>query len=81
MNKPVPRCFDSRRAFQLWTEASLRSQPDGSSYCTDCMAAYQRRMIAQGRCAYPSTAFCFDSDGFIEGRRLIEHRVRLREVA
>ena len=81
VNMSVPRCFNSRRQFDLWMEAARRSQPGGSSYCTDCSTEYQQRMITRGRCAYPTTTFCTDSDGFVEGRRPVEDRVRLREVA
>lgn len=81
MRKPFPRCFDTRRQYELWVEAARRSHPGGSSYCTDCSAEYQRRMIACQRCAHPSTTFHVDGDGLVEGRRPVEDRIRHREVA
>ena len=80
MNNAVPRCFNSRRQYDLWMESARIVKPAGSSYCTDCSLEYQRLMIAQGRCAHPATMFCIDSDGFIEGRRPMEDRVQQREV-
>lgn len=81
MNRSIPKCFGSRRQFDLWREAAFRSTPGGSDYCTDCTAAYQQRMGRQGRCAYPDTTFAADGDGFIEGNRPVAERVRLREAA
>lgn len=81
MRKLSPRCFDSRRQYELWVEVARCSHPGGSSYCTDCSAQYQRRMIASQRCAYPGTMFHVAGDGLIEGRRPVEDCIRHREVA
>ncbi len=81
MAKAIPRCFTSRRQFELWVAAARVEAPGGSAYCTDCTPAYQRRMVTQQRCAYPRTRFCRDSEGFIEGRRPVEERMRALEAA
>lgn len=81
MKMSVPRCFASRRQYELWLEAARAVPPGSSGYCTDCTAAYQQRMCRQGRCAYPDTTFASDGDGFIEGHRPLAERVRLREAA
>lgn len=77
----VPLCFTSRRQFDLWNEAARGSDFTGSSYCADCTAAYQQRMIAQQQCAHPGTRFYLDADGFIEGRRPTVERLRPEAAA
>lgn len=69
MTRPIPWCFASRRQYALWREAARWRDPGASGYCADCTPGYQRRMIAENRCAYPDTTFRFDADGLIEGRR------------
>ncbi|MDP2431816.1 MAG: hypothetical protein Q8O33_07275 [Pseudomonadota bacterium] len=81
MSQSKPRCFTSRRQFDLWVEAAQRIHPGGSSFCTDCSPEYQQRMVALHRCAYPATSFHFDADGYVEGRRPVEDRIKRREVA
>lgn len=81
MRRAIPRCFSSRRQFELWMAAARDSKPGSSAYCADCTAEYQRQMIRQRRCAYPATTFGLDSEGFVEGRRPVEQRIRLKEVA
>lgn len=81
MRRAFPRCFDTRRQYELWVEAAHRSSLGRNSYCTDCTAEHQRRMGAQRRCGHPATAFHVDDDGFAEGRRPVEDRVRHGEVA
>ena len=77
----IPKCFASRRQFELWREASRRVDPGDSDYCTDCTVEYQARMRLQGRCAYPATSFTADADGFVEGHRPVAERVNRLEVA
>ena len=81
MNQSKPRCFTSRRQFSLWVEAARRSNPGGSSYCADCTPEYQRHMVARYRCAHPATSFHVDADGYVEGRRPVEDRIKHRDVA
>jgi len=81
MMKPFPRCFDSRRQYELWVEAARRSHPGGSSYCADCAVEHQQRMVASQRCAHPRVTFHVDGDGFIEGRRPVEDRIRHKGVS
>lgn len=76
MRLAIPRCFCSRRQFELWMAAARESNPGGSAYCTDCTPAYRQQMVAQGRCAYPGTTFVIDAQGFVEGRRPPQQRVR-----
>lgn len=77
----IPQCFSSQRQFDLWTAAAKGSDFTGSGYCADCAVDYQRRMLAQQRCAYPGTRFHLDADGFVEGRRPTAERLRPGEVA
>lgn len=81
MKMSVPRCFASRRQYELWLEAARAVPPGSSGYCADCTPEYQRQMIAARRCAYPTTSFQADADGYVEGRRPAEACRRLREAA
>ena len=79
--KSYPVCFNSKRQYEAWEEGAEDSNPGDSRYCADCTVAYQRQMIAQHRCAHPCTSFYLDKEGFLEGRRRVEDRVRLKEAA
>ena len=79
--KSYPLCFASRLQYEVWKKAAKHSRAGDSSYCADCTLAYQRQMVASFRCAHPCTSFYLDKDGFLEGRRRVEDRVRLKEAA
>jgi hypothetical protein len=64
-----PACFTDIQ----WREwkvlaAKVDTYPD-AGFCEDCTAAYQQKMIAEGRCQYPDVQFHPDEDGFPVGVR------------
>lgn len=70
--KSYPLCFTSQAQFDSW-KAIARSKVGRcngrNEYCSDCTPEYQRRMILEFRCAWPTTRFGVDADGFCTGYR------------
>ncbi len=55
----VPRCFPSDQDWREW----LAARADARSPCEDCSRAYQRRMLAAGRCERPEALFVDTAEG------------------
>lgn len=62
-----PACFDSFEQFKLWREAARHASPGQSYICADCLPDYQKRMIAEKRCAKPLAHF-IRVDGELVGK-------------
>jgi hypothetical protein len=63
-----PSCID-QAPYALWLKASKRYKTGQlmSGFCTDCLPAFQKAKIAEGRCDHPDVKFYTDEDGFIDG--------------
>lgn len=48
-----PACFNSQREYDHWSRLARTTKVDSRHPCIDCTVAYQQRMTAAGRCAYP----------------------------
>lgn len=64
----APPCFDSQADWNDYRAAAECSAGDGFTYCADCTAPRQAKMIAAGRCKHPGTVFVIHS-GTLVGRR------------
>ena len=76
MNLPTkaPACFEGQRQWNEYRALAQYTAQDGWTYCTDCTAEHQARMIAEGRCAFPGTVFK-TNNGVTNGRRVIDAKV------
>lgn len=54
-----PACFDSERQWGFWQAANAvtKTPLTPTTHCQDCTVAYQRQMIAEGRCEQPTYSF------------------------
>lgn len=72
----TPPCFKPEQ-WKTWLETArnVAGARSGSffymenSYCTDCTAEYQLKMLAKRKCRYPETQFSRDEHGFECGVR------------
>lgn len=56
------------KQYREWREAARHTPPSYSAwFCTDCTPAYQKEMIAKGKCVRPEIRFKFDEDGGYAG--------------
>ena len=56
------------KQYREWREAARHIPPSYSAwFCTDCTPAYQKEMIAKGKCVRPEIRFKFDEDGGYAG--------------
>ena len=52
------------KQYREWREAARHIPPSYSAwFCTDCTPAYQKEMIAKGKCVRPEIKFKLDEDG------------------
>ena len=52
------------KQYREWREAARRNSPSYSAwFCTDCTPAYQKEMVAKGKCVRPEIRFKLDEDG------------------
>lgn len=54
-----PACFTDAEQYKdyMWLIRVVDQPLDEENYCLDCSCEYQRKMIAEGRCAHPETKF------------------------
>ena len=56
------------KQYREWREAARHIPPSYSAwFCTDCTPAYQKEMIAKGKCVRPEIKFKLDEDGGLAG--------------
>ena len=52
------------KQYREWRESARSIPPSFSAwFCTDCTPAYQKEMLAQGKCVRPEIRFKLDEDG------------------
>lgn len=66
---PKPACFDSTEHWHLYLAVSRGEKPETLDYCVECCFAYQARMRAESRCAWPTVVFKRSADGEVVGHR------------
>lgn len=72
-----PPCFDSLQDYQAWEKAleDCNIYEVGHvkpNYCSDCLPEYQKKMIEQNRCGYPTVRFFKNGPRAYYGRRIYE---------
>jgi uncharacterized paraquat-inducible protein A len=65
----APPCFESQKLWSEYRRLAYYTADDGWTFCSDCTAAYQAKMCAQGRCKYPRVVFVANTKGEVTGRR------------
>lgn len=61
--RDVPACFESAAQWLHWRADAPTSQEDPGLPCAHCTVAYQREMVAAGRCANPRYQIKGETDG------------------
>lgn len=53
-----PKCWDNRINWNEWQHLNNLTQDKPlDNYCADCLPAYKERMVAEGKCKYPTVRF------------------------